>query len=806
MFFNYLKLTIRNLIKQKGYAVISVLGLTIGIAAFILIYLYINHELSYDKSFSDAERIYRVTETLDMNGQKDPFAPTSINVAGALERNFPEVEKATKLFFAQMQTLRKGDKIINFNNFYYADTNFFEVFDFKFVYGSPEKAMDGPHMMVLKKETADRFFPDQNPVGETLKVNSVNYKITGVIASKSSPVHFDFNGLKSLATFSKEQIHPFERDWFRICCHTYFKAKQPLNLSSFQEKVDDWTHKTLDPWIEQADVNASVAFHVQPLTQVHFDITHIYDHDTNTNAKYIYIFGFVAIFVILIAAINHVNIATARSIRRAKEVGIRKVSGAGRRQLFIQFLLESFLITLVALLLSLVVAEMALSAFNRITGKEFSIFNALSGAGSLSFIATLISIWILTALLSGIYPAAILSGFRPIDALKGAVGYSGKSGSKLSTANFRKVLVVFQFAISIAMIFATLVIFNQIHFMQKKDLNFDEENLLVINDSRQSPVIKKMDVFRQELLKIPEVKEVAAATSYPGYNHGRLLFYIDKDGETIQKTMTLAMVDHHYADLLGLQVVDGRFFSKEYTNDATESFVMNEAAVDFLNLERGVGQDMMCGLGVDGEVIGVVNDYNYASLHKEVEPLVMILDPQRSYRIGIRVSEKSPEVLSKIESVWYKYDQNHPFIYEYLGKKLDTLYSREEKMLTLFMYFSGLILFIACMGLFALAAYTAEQKTKENGVRKVLGGSVAHIVRLQLNETSRLVLLAGIIATPLTWYFMNRWLQDFAYSISIGWIYFAIGILSALLIAVLTVVYIAWRSARLNPVDALRYE
>lgn len=806
MFFNYLKLTIRNLLKQKGYAVISILGLTIGLAAFIIVYLYINHELSYDKNISDNNRIYRINEKIDLNGQQDNFAPTSFNVAQAFSDNFPEVEVATKALFLSMQTMRLGDKLINFDNFYAADTNFFKIFDYPFIYGSPKKALHDPNSVVLKENVAKKFFPDSNPVGEIISLNDANYKITGVISTREAPSHFDFNGLRSLASMNARRIKELKKDWFWICGYTYFKSSKPLEMSSFRQKVDTWTKETLDPWIKEADVTASAEFGIQPLHEIHFETGYLYDHNTNTNKKYIYIFSFIALFVLLIAAINHVNIATARSIRRAKEVGIRKVSGAGRGQLFIQFILESFLITFVALLLSLIVVEMALPTFNRITGEEFSIFDALHGSGSLSFIATLISIWILTALLSGLYPATILSGFRPIDALKGAVGYAGKSGNKLSTANFRKVLVVFQFAISIAMIFATLVIFNQINYMQKKDLNFNDENVLVINDSRQSPVVPKMEVFRQELLKIPEIKEVAASTSYPGYNHGRLLFYIDKEGEPIQKTMSLIYVDHHYTNLLDLKILEGRYFSKKYPNDAKESFVMNKAAVEFLGLEKGVGLEMMCGLGVDGKVVGVVNDYNYASLHKEVEPLVMVLKPEHSYRVGIRVNEKSPEVLSKIETVWYKYDQNHPFIYEYLDKKLDTMYSREEKMFTLFMYFSGLILFIACMGLFALAAYTAEQKTKENGVRKVLGGSVSHIVRLQLNETSRLVLLAGIFATPVTWYFMNRWLQDFAYSISIGWIYFAIGILSALFIAVLTVVYIAWRSARLNPVEALRYE
>ncbi len=805
MYWNYLKLAFRNILKQKGYSIINILGLTTGIAALILVYIYISDELSYDQHWEAKDRLYRVSETMNLSGQEDRFGPTSINIASTFAREFPEIETGTKLFFAQMQTIRKDDLMINFPDFYYADSSFFEVFDYDIIAGSVRHALSDPKSLVLKKEVADRFFPDSSAIGQTLELNGQTLKITAVIADNGKSTHLDFNGLRSIYSFSSEQLQPYTRDWFRICCYTYLKSVKPLNLEQFNQKVDKWTEETIDPWIAQHDVNASADFEVQPITDIHFDLSRSYDHPSNTNIKYLYIFGFVGLFIILIASINYINMATARSIRRAKEVGIRKVSGANRKQLFVQFISESMLITFVATLLALVLAELAMPVFNSLLDKEYSIYQLLTGNSGMQFILMLVIVWLATGLLSGIYPSIVMSGFSPATALKsGSISSAGNN--KISTATLRKALVVIQFAISSAMIFSTAVVYSQLHYMSGKELGFDDENVLVFNSSRRSPAIQKIDVLRQELLQNPNIEKVAATSSFPGYNHGRLLFYIDRDGEMIQKTMSMLYVDHHFADFMGLHVTRGRFYSEEYENDATESFVLNEAAVKFLGEENPVGMEMMCGLGVDGKVIGIVNDYNFQSLHKDIEPMVMLLSKPNSYRIGVKMKQRNPETIAEIETLWGKYDQSHPFIYSWLDDRLDKQYNREENMLTIFMYFSLLVLFIACLGLLALAAYTAEQKTRENGIRKALGGSIAHIVRLQLNETAKLVIIAGLLATPVAWLLMNRWLQDFAYAISIKWYFSAAGIFVTLFIAFLTVITIAYRAARANPVEALKYE
>lgn len=805
MYWNYLKLAWRNIFKQKGYSLINILGLTVGIAALILIYFYIQDELSYDQHWQDKDRIYRINESMNLSGQEDHFAPTNFNMSSTFEREFPEVEVATHLMFCADQTIRKGEDLIDVDKFYYADSNFFKIFNVDIVAGSAENAFTDPNSVVLKEDVAKRFFPHRNPVGQTLQLDGQDFKITAVIRDLGHNTHLDFNGLRSIYILTDEMLEQYRHDWFRICCYTYFKTYNPLDLYAFTKKVDRWTAEIITPWIKENNVDASASFRVQPITDIHFDLSRSYDHQSNTNKKYIYIFGAIGIFLILIAAINYVNMATARSIRRAKEVGIRKVSGANTSQLFSQFITESLLLTLIAAIFGMMLAELSMPVFNGLLNRTYSIADILHKQAFVEFTTVILTIWLVTGFLSGIYPAVVMSHYQPTKALKSGVISSTKSGW-FSTATLRKGLVILQFAISIAMIFSTIVVYTQLEYMHTKSLGFDQENILIFNNSSESTALQKIDVFKQELLQHPNIEKVATSTSFPGYRHGRLLFYINNDGEEFQKTMSLTFVDHDFMHLLNLKLKDGRFFSQEIETDATESFVINEAAVRFLGLNNPVGLEMMCGLGVDGKVIGVIEDYNYESLHKNIEPLVMILNTKRSHRIAVKMTAKDPETQAQIESAWYKYDQDHPFYYRWLENHLNKMYHRENNMLQIFMYFTLLVLFIACLGLLALAAYTAEQKTKENGIRKTLGGSIAHIIGLQVRETTQLICIAGVVAAPLSWMLMQRWLQDFAYAITIKWYFSAIAILLAVMIAFFTVILIAYHAAKANPVEALKYE
>lgn len=806
MIWNYLKTTIRSLLKNRIYAIISLLGLMVGIAAFLLVFLFVNYELSHDSGFSETEKIYRVTEKVDLNGQIDHFAPTTVKIAPYLQENYPEIEVATRAMFGSIRTLRYEEQMINYENFYIADSNFFKVLDFEFLYGDPAVALSKPKSIVISEKVYHTFFGQEDPSGKVMEINGQKMTVSGVVKEGINPSHFKFDGFISFSTMDKRIVEQYESDWMRIACHTYVRTRHELDLAAFNSKLDTWAEETIDPWIRKHEVDGSARFFLQPIREIHFDLSKIYDHKSNTNKKYIYIFSFVSIFLILIAAINYINLATVRSVRRAREVGIRKVSGAGRAQLFRQFMIEAGIVTLIAALFSIILAELALPAFNNLTGLDLSLLQVFLSSNGVKLMLVLIGIWLLTAFISGFYPALVLSGYQPVEALKSGMSGKGVVRKGLSANALRKVLVGLQLVISTAMIFSTLVIYSQLRFMQKKDLGFEEENFLVVNESRYAKSAGNWEVLRQKLLQLPEVEEVSAASTYPGFQHGRLLFYVDNDGEAQQKTMALAMVDEHYPDMLQVEMAEGRFFSSEYPNDATESFVINEAAVKFLGLEKAVGTDMLCGMGVNGKIVGVIKDYNFESLHKKVEPMAMLYLPRYTYRIGIRLNESSPQVISKINDIWLQMNPDTPFVYTFLKDKLDAQYSRERNMLSIFVYFSLLILLIASLGLFAVAAYTAQQRARNNAIRKVLGATYWEIARQQLKEVLMLAGIAGVIATPLAWFFMSRWLEDFSYSIAINWMYFFFSILAAMMISVFTVMYIIRNSAMASPLNAIKYE
>ncbi len=804
---NYIKIAIRSLFKNKVYALISMLGLVVGIAALMLIYLFINHELSYDSGFRKPENIYRVTEKADLNGQIDHFAPTTIKITGHLLQNYPEVEAATHAIITSIKTVSDSNTMVNYEGFFFADSSFFQVLDFELLFGDPETALRDPNKLVISEKIYHTFFDkNEDPIGEILKVDGKNFAVSGVVKKPLFPTHFNFDALISQASMPKQRLEALKRDWLHICCHSYIRTSGETDIDAFNEKLNDWAREEIDPWIKQHEVDGEARFYLQNIRDIHFDLDKMYDHASNSNKKYIYIFGFVAVFLLLIAAINYINLATVRSVRRSREVGVRKVSGASRFQLFRQFITEALLVTLMAALLALILAELALPVFNNVTDLDLSHAAVIQSSQGWQFIVMLLAVWLLTAFVSGIYPAVIMSGYDPVQALKSGLSGKGVTSKGLSAATLRKVLVTLQLIISTGMIFATLVIFAQLKYMENKELGFENENLLIVNETRTASTAGNWDVLRQRLLQLPEVEEVAVASSFPGFRHGRLLFYIDDNGNKMQKTMALNMVDEKYLDLMGVEVTRGRFFSDEYATDQKESVVINEAAVDFLGLEKPVGTDIFCGMGVDGEIIGVISDYNFESLHTKVEPLAFLFLPQYIYRVGIRLNSATPEALSRVSDIWNELNPDTPFIHTYLEQQLNKQYGKERKMLLIFMYFSGLILLIACLGLFAVAAYTAQQKSKENGIRKILGASVKQIAMLQVKEIMILGVISGFIATPLAYFFTSRWLEDFAYAVNISWVYFAVSILAAVLVSIVTVFYIVRRSALASPLNAIKYE
>ncbi|MDX5348843.1 MAG: FtsX-like permease family protein, partial [Hymenobacteraceae bacterium] len=566
----------------------------------------------------------------------------------------------------------------------------------------------------------------------------------------------------------------------------------------YTDKLQAFSDKVVEPQLRDQKLNATMDFHLQPIRDIHLSNDFMYEWSPSGNKKYVYIFGFVALFILLIASINYMNLATARSSKRAKEVGLRKVIGAYKSQLIRQFIGESVLITLLAVVLALVLVELLLPTFNSLTDKNFSTIYLLNG----QFLLALLAMVVLVGVLAGSYPAFFLSGFKPVEVLK-----SDKS-PRGSSAWLRKGLVVTQFTLSLIMIIGTIVVFRQMQFLKKTDLGFNKEQMVVVDiPSGDSTLVNSLPNIKNELLQNPKITKVATTANIPGEEVGRLLFRMGKDGQRDEKAMSVMFVDPDFTDVMDMEFAIGRGFSKDMATDQTKALVVNEATVKWMGWKNPIGQKMTYGKDTEGTIVGVVKDFHYKSLHSEIEPLVLIPVPKNSGYLLARVAPGDVQsTIGFIEEKWSKFDPNHPMEYFFLDEKFDEQYRAEEKMLAVFGYFAALTILIACLGLFGLASYTAEQRTKEIGIRKVLGSSVSEIVLLLSKDFAVLVVVAIVLASPIAWYGMNKWLQDFAYRTPLSIWIFALAGAAALIIAMLTVSSQAAKAAMLNPIKTLRSE
>jgi len=807
MFKNYLITSLRNIRRNPFYSLITILGFSVGLAAFIIIFLYIKSELSFDKKWASSERIYRITETLNLSGKEDPFALTSLPVGPSIEENVPGIETVVRFMRAGTVTFIDAEENINVEDVFLTDADFYKVFDYDFVKGDRSSALAEPNSIILSEAESSRLFGSDDPMGQVLETDNRKYKVTGVYRTDNFVSHFLPSALISINTLEKSTEEIYNNDWFRLCCYTYILAEESIDTKGLKDGLDKWTVDVIDPWINENDLTASAGFKIEKVRNIHFNTSLQYDVPSNTSRKYIYIFGAIGIFLLLIASINYMNLATAKSTKRAREIGIRKVAGAAKNQLVFQFLSESILYSWLSFVIALIFIEMFTPVFNDLTGKQLSLFHA-SPCISLSVTwIEVIFIVLLVGLLSGSFPAFILAAFKPINVLKGASASFTSKGNTLGAMQIRKTLVVIQFIISVSMIISTWVVFQQLQFMRFRDLGFNKENIVVVDFPSDSALVAKKDVIKSELLKNSKILQVSTMNSLPGYRHGRLLFYVDEQGEWKNQTMNLFLVDEDYLDLLDMKLTEGRFFSREYANDDTSSFVINQAAVKFLGLDEPIGHKMQCGLNVNGRVIGIVEDFHYASLQKPVEPLVMLYKPDWINKLAIKISNKDiAESLELVEQKWGEFDSKHAFSFSFLDANFDSQYDKERRLLNIFGYFALLIIIISSMGLFGLASFTAEQRTKEIGIRKVLGSSESQIATYMIKEFLILVVISGLFAIPLTYFMLDNWLEEFAYRITLSWQFFAFSMVIAMLIATLTVIFQSLKAARSNPVDTLKYE
>ena len=792
---NYLKIVYRYLLKHKAYTFINVVGLAIGMAACLLIILFVQDERSYDRFYTNAEHIYRVTqEQFDDDGVPgvhavlvDPlFAPL-------LKAAFPEIREAVRLTPVG-PSLSYGDQYVDSGNCYWADAEMFTVFDLPFLAGDPETALREPYTLVLSASKARALFGEEEALGKTVLVNNEHaFAVTGVFDDLPANTHLPMDVLGSMATM-ESWFGPLS--WDSPNYATYLLLDEQASPEQLVPKLSDFLTQHRGEAVARTN-----QLHLQPLTDIHLRSHLVGELAPNSDIQYIYLLSAVAFFILFIACVNFMNLTTARATRRAKEVGMRKVTGAKRSDLVLQFLGESILLTFLSITMAVVLVELMLPAFNAFTGKTLG----FQQHAFLANLALFVGMGLVVGVAAGSYPAFYLSRFRPAVVLKGHV-HLGKSRSAL-----RSTLVVTQFVIASVLMLGTLVVYQQLAFVRNKPLGFDKEQVMIL------PTVwdlkEQFDTFRDQLLQHPDVLDVAQSNPVPSR---RLSFSFDASaqlpGRSQLTTTTLYPVfaDAHFFPTYRIPFLAGRNFSDELASDTDTGFIVNETAVENLGWstpDEAVGQPLTVG-GWRGTILGVVADFHFESLHQQIAPMVFYMDP-RNYRlvsIRIRPGADLPSLVAFLEDKWQQEEPGNPLSYTFLDQYFNAVYEAEQRLGNIFTASAMLALIITCLGLFGMATFTVEQRTKEVGIRKVLGASVSNVVLLLTWEFSVLVLLSFIVAAPIAYVALQRWLDGFAYHTELAWWFFALVGVVALTVALLTVSFQSVRAALADPVKTLRYE
>ncbi len=783
MFKNYFKIALRNMKKHKGFSFISIAGLAIGMACYIFIFLYVRYEMSFDKFHIKSSRIYRIVQRFPGTvylGQ-DYFATTPPPLAQALISEYSEVISATTLGAINNVLLSKDDDKY-FENGIYADGHFFHIFSFPLVFGVKETALSNPFSIVITEKLAHKYFKDGNPLGKTIRIdNRRDMTITGVCQNIPKNSHIQFDFIISLISQGERQLQNWQSNGY----YTYFELKENCHYKTLEEKLS-----SLNGMYRDYDVK----FILQPLSDIHLKSNLNWEFSTNGDIKNIYLFRSIGFTILLLAFINFINLSTVRSTKRAKEIGLRKVIGAQRRHIISQFLGESIVFTLTSLLLVFVIVLAILPHFRFFVAREIEI--TIFDMVYFTFIIFSLG------LASSCCPALVISSLKTVTALKSSF-YLKPKGSSL-----RNVLVIFQFFISIVLITGTIIIYKQLQFITNKNLGYKKEQIIYI-PLRDSRILRNYQPLKNTLLQNPSITDVTLSRHLPSQILYRSpFFWIDKNGNQRNEQFYFTYVDYNFLDFFDIGLLSGRKISEKYSTDKKGIF-LNETAVKRLNLNDPLGKTVSLGEMGNEHVIGIINDFHFAPLRQRIEPLVLIYDPERSEYRYLSVKIKFDNVsgdINFLNNTYKKFSPIYPFEYYFLDENLNNAYNSERKLGFLVGFFSVIAIFIACLGLFGLASFTVERRTKEVGIRKVLGASVKSIIRLVSKEFVVLVLMANCIALPVAYYFMNKWLQNFAYQIHIGLGVFLVSGAIALVIALLSVSYQSIKAATANPVDSLRYE
>lgn len=790
----------RNLWKNKLFSLINIAGLSAGLACCILIFLFVQHELSYDKFNKQAANIYRLRSDMESNGGKTSLAVTPAPWAPLMKKDFPEIREYTRLLKDEKaQVGRPGEQQFYETGMLYADATFFQIFSLHLDRGDQRRALEKPNSIVLTAEAARQYFGKADPIGKTLEVNSYgrsfNLEVTAIARKMPAASHINFHALVSMQT-----LGDLSNLWSFHMFQSYLLLNNEVAQPELEKKFAGFVKKYI---LNNPQADGSNDIYLQRLTDIHLHSHLTGELGPNGDIMYVYGFAGVAVFILLLACFNFTNLTTASSLARAKEVGLRKVMGSGKRQLLFQFMGETAFFTFISLLLAILLSYLFLPVFSRLSGRELS----PGGSDVYSLAGMLVALLVVVSLLAGLYPALVLSAFKPIEILKGKFTRSSKGVS------FRKFLVTLQFAVSIALIACTLLVNGQLRFLQNKKLGFDKENVVVLTLPRNADSMR-LQSFKTALLANKAIRSVAASSAVP--NDQIAINQVNDGSADLSKALSMQMLftDAGFARTLHMQLVAGRDISNELVTDKAAGFVLNEEAVKKLGWkspQQAIGKTVQWVqpnmVLKSGQVIGVVKDFHITPLRSAVQPLVMHYFPQRFQYLYVRFDQsRATDVISLLQQQFKSFYTNQSFEYNFLDDALNNLYTSEKKLGLIFTCFSSMAIFIACLGVLGLSLYSIRQRVKEIGIRKVLGASVPTITIALIREFVQPVLIAAVIASPLAWWVMNKWLQDFAYRIPIGWPVFLLATALVLLLAVLTMLAQSIQAALANPVKSLRTE
>ena len=815
---NYFISAYRSIKKNKFYSLLNIFGPAIGITCAILILLYVQEEVTFDKHSRNWDRIYRLESDFNISGKATLAALVPIPMAPTLKDEYPEIKEIARFVGFGIQDILFQYKDLKFfeDKIYFADSTVFKLFDYEFVLGSPENALNEPNTIVITESFASRYFGKENPVGEALiSSNFGSFRVTGVIKDVPANSHLRFDCLLSMKTVAElAGVDNFNSrsapSFWNISAFGYVLLDNNSKIEDLLAKFPGFYEKYMSSLGKQ--INATFQLKATRIDKVHFGSKLEFDLPVG-NFNYIIIFSLVGVFMLLIASLNYMNMATARSTNRSKEVGLRKVIGAGKGTLIRQFISESMVLVIIALIIALIAAIFILPSFNVLTDKALKIGNLFK---PVTFLLILL-IALFVGIISGSYPALYLSSFSPVDVLKSNVNPRQGKGM------LRKILVVFQFALSGVLIIGTMIVSGQQRYIRNKDLGLNKENVMIIPIRDTAFINNKMQSFKDELLKLPDIKGVSSSALVPPLMASKVVFLIEKDSSMVELATSFSIVDHEFIDVMQMKILEGRNFEKSRTSDLTQSFIVNETAVKAFGWgNNALGKRIKFGIDPatgnaqrDGVVIGVVKDFHFTSIHNAIEPFIFIVSRNPLTYFYVRTSDDDvPATIESVRKLQTDLGNTLPFNYFFFADKLDEMYTAENKLNTLFNIFSLMTIFIACLGLLGLTSYVTEQRSRETGLRKIMGARVDQVVWLLNKDFLILVLISNIISWPVAFYLMDRWIEGFAYRMNFGlspfiWdtvVPFILSLLITLIIALVTISAVSLKAARANPVNTVSRE